>query len=261
MLFTTALNHALARFGLHERGNGPFLRQPVPMLLERAKGLFHDSAWTYEPKWDGFRMLATVRERSVRLTSRNGHSFTNLFWPVSDALRSFPTSVVLDGEVVAINNQGRPDFEVLQQRLRPRNGKLPGYLCFMVFDLLHANGHSLLSRPLEERQAILWELQPALQSDTVKLTEGFPRRQGSASHEGLRDDGARGRRHEAEEQHLPARFPGSRLDQGPHPSSGGVRRRRVSRQQLPSPQFADSWATRPQGKPSLFRIGWGGLVQ
>jgi bifunctional non-homologous end joining protein LigD len=118
-----------------------------------------------------WRRLGIVR---FRLISRNGHSFTNLFWPVSDALRGFPTSLLLDGEVIAINDQGRPDFEALQQRLRPRNGKLPGYLCYMVFDLLYVNAHSLLNRPLEERQAILWELQPALQSETVKLTEGFP---------------------------------------------------------------------------------------
>jgi bifunctional non-homologous end joining protein LigD len=174
MLFATAVTHALSRFGLHERGNAPFPRQPAPMLVEKAATLFDDPAWTYEPKWDGFRVLASVREGSVRLISRNGHSFTNLFWPVSDALRGFPTSILLDGEVIAINDKGQPDFEVLQQRLRPRDGKLPGYLCYMVFDLLFVNGHSLLNRPLEERQAILWELQPALQGDTVKLTEGFP---------------------------------------------------------------------------------------
>ena len=161
MRFITAVNHALSRFGLHERGNAPFPRQPAPMLVEKAATLFDDPAWTYEPKWDGFRMLAAVRDGSVRLISRNGHSFTNLFWPVSDALRGFPASLLLDGEVIAINDKGRPDFEALQQRLRPRNGKLPGYLCYMVFDLLYVNGHSLMERPLEQRQAILWAMQPA----------------------------------------------------------------------------------------------------
>jgi bifunctional non-homologous end joining protein LigD len=170
----TAVNHALSHFGLRERGNSPVPRQPAPMLVERAATLFDDPAWTYEPKWDGFRVLVMVCDGSIRLISRNGHSFTNLFWPISDALRGFPTSILLDGEVIAINDEGHPDFEALQQRLRPRNGKLPGYLCYMVFDLLYVNGHSLLNRPLEERQAILWELQRALQSDTVKLTEGFP---------------------------------------------------------------------------------------
>lgn len=118
--------------------------------------------------------MASVRDGSVRLISRNGHSFTALFGPITGALRGFPTSIVLDGEMICVNERGRPDFEALQARLRPRNGKLPGHLCFMVFDCLHVNGHSLLTRPLEERQAVLRELQPALQSDAVKLSEAFP---------------------------------------------------------------------------------------
>ena len=56
----------------------------------------------------------------------NGHSFTNLFWPISDALRGFPASILLDGEVIAINDKGPPDFGALQHRLRPQNGKRPG---------------------------------------------------------------------------------------------------------------------------------------
>jgi len=98
MLFITTVNHALARFGLHEWGNAPFPRQPAPMLVEKAATLFDDPAWTYEPKWDGFRMLASVRDGSVRLISRNGHSFTNLFWPVSDALRGFPDPETVERE-------------------------------------------------------------------------------------------------------------------------------------------------------------------
>ncbi len=144
------------------------------MLLQKADILYAASDWTYEPKWDGFRVLASVRDGSVRLISRNGHSFTNLFSPVSDALRGFPASILLDGEVIVINDKGQPDFEALQARLRPQNGKLPGHLCYMVFDCPYVNGHSLLSRPLENRQAVLWEFQHTLQTDAVKLTEGFP---------------------------------------------------------------------------------------
>jgi ATP-dependent DNA ligase len=51
---------------------------------------------------------------------------------------------------------------------------LPGYLCHVTFDCLYVNGHSLMDRPLEQRQAILRELEPALQCEPVKLTEGFP---------------------------------------------------------------------------------------
>jgi hypothetical protein len=54
------------------------------------------------------RVLASIRDGHVRLLSRNGHSFTNLFGPVSDTLRGFPTSILLDGEVIVINDKGQP---------------------------------------------------------------------------------------------------------------------------------------------------------
>ncbi len=173
-MFTATVTRALSGLGFDPRGTAPFPRSITPMLMHKADRLMSSPDWTYEPKWDGFRVIATVRDGSVRLLSRNGHPFTRLFGPVSDALRGFPASVVLDGEVVAITDEGRPDFEALQQRLRPREGKLPGHLCYMVFDCLHVNGHSLFSRPLEERRHILQELRPALAGDTVKLTVSFP---------------------------------------------------------------------------------------
>jgi len=81
------------------------------MLLSKADAMLSSNDWTYEPKWDGFRVLASIRDGHVRLISRNGHSFTNLFGPVSDALRGFPVSILLDGEVIVINDKGQPDFE------------------------------------------------------------------------------------------------------------------------------------------------------
>ena len=173
-MFEQIVARALSRLGLDQPGADLHPRQPAPMLLQRAEKVVASPDWVYEPKWDGFRTLASVRDGAVRLISRNGHSFTDLFGPVADALRAFPTPVVLDGEVIAINDRGQPDFEALQARLRPRNGKLPDHVCYMVFDLLYVNGHSMLTRPLEERQAVLWELQPALQTDAVKLSEAFP---------------------------------------------------------------------------------------
>jgi ATP-dependent DNA ligase len=56
---------------------------------------------------------------------RNGHSFTNFFRPVPDALRGFLTPIVLDGEIMVIDDHGRPDFEALQQRLRPQDASFP----------------------------------------------------------------------------------------------------------------------------------------
>ncbi len=122
MLFAKTVQQALARHQLDQEGKAPFLRQLAPMLLHNADALTSTPDFTYEPKWDGFRVLAAVRDGSTRLVSRNGDSFTRLFGPVTEALREFPTSLVLDGEVIAINDRGQPDFEALQARLRPRNG-------------------------------------------------------------------------------------------------------------------------------------------
>jgi ATP-dependent DNA ligase len=89
----------------------------------------------------------------------------------SEASRSRFSSM---GEVIVVNDKA----SLTSGRCRPGsdlgNGKLPGHLCYMVFDCLYVNGHSLLDRPLEDRQAVLWELQHALQTDVVKLTECFP---------------------------------------------------------------------------------------
>src|SRR6516165_10381940 len=129
-MFTATVTRALSSLSLDPRGTAPFPRSTPPMLMHKADRLVSSPDWTYEPKWDGFRVIATLRDGSVRLLSRNGHSFTRLFGPVWDALRSFPASLVLDGEVVAITDEGRPDFEALQGWLRPRDGKLPGHLYY-----------------------------------------------------------------------------------------------------------------------------------
>ena len=90
--------------------------------LGRAPFDNHDD-YVVEPKWDGFRVIAMMRGDSVQLFSRNLHPFTNLFRPITEALKDFPVPVVLDGEVVVFDKRGRPDFDALQGRLRPRKGR------------------------------------------------------------------------------------------------------------------------------------------
>src|SRR6516162_6288826 len=73
-MFTAIVNEALFRLGLNPRGTAPFPRSMAPMLMHKADRLVSSPDWTYEPKWDGFRVIATLRDGSVRLLSRNGHS-------------------------------------------------------------------------------------------------------------------------------------------------------------------------------------------
>lgn len=125
-------------------------------------------------KWDGFRLLAFVRDGKVELLSRNLHPFTALLRPIADSLRSFPAHLILDGEAVMLDERGRPDFEALQALLRPRDRKRPtGHLAYIVFDCLHINGQSLMRRPLDERRRVLEAVVKAVNSARVRPSEAF----------------------------------------------------------------------------------------
>ncbi|WP_104191978.1 ATP-dependent DNA ligase [Cryobacterium sp. Y82] len=125
-----------------------------------------DEGWAFEMKWDGMRALAYValREQTVRLITRNGHDVTASYPDlVADLLatvsaRSGTDSVVLDGEIVAVDKRGRPDFGLLQTRMKLTEAreivsaakKAP--VQFMLFDLLEVNGHPLTALPYSTRR-------------------------------------------------------------------------------------------------------------
>ena len=145
-----------------------------PMLATLAEGAFDDADWLFEIKWDGYRVEAVVRDRRVRLWTRNRVDAATYF----PGLAGPPDWIaareaVVDGEVVALDADGRPDFSLLQDRtglrgLEAATGRrspdgprlsaedrvaIP--LAYMVFDLLHLDGSSLLAVPLEERKRVL----------------------------------------------------------------------------------------------------------
>jgi hypothetical protein len=103
-------------------------RTSAPILMHKADALFTSPDWIYEPMWDSFWAIATVRDGAVRLISRNGHSFTNSFGPSPTRCAGFLISIVLDGEIMVTDDHRHPDFERLQQRLRLRGGTLLGHL-------------------------------------------------------------------------------------------------------------------------------------
>lgn len=87
-MFTQTVIRALSRLGWDQRGTDPYPRQFSPMPLGKADTMFSSPEWTYEPKGDGFRVLASGRDGAVRLISRNGRSFTNLFGPVPGGVKN-----------------------------------------------------------------------------------------------------------------------------------------------------------------------------
>lgn len=117
-------------------------------------GLDDPSQYTFELKFDGYRMLAARAGRQVRLESRRGHSWTARFQPVADAIASLPiTDAVFDGEVCAVTSDSRPSFQRLQQWA---GGERSGVaLVYAVFDLLWLDGRDLRALPIEERRQLL----------------------------------------------------------------------------------------------------------
>jgi bifunctional non-homologous end joining protein LigD len=135
-----------------EREPMPELGTIVPMKAVTAAGLPADGErWAFEIKWDGFRTLAFVAGGTVRLQSRSLNESTAEF-PELRGLGEAVASheVVLDGEVVALDEAGRPSFGLLQQR-----GKRRAPIVYMIFDLLYLDGRSTVGLRYDERRARL----------------------------------------------------------------------------------------------------------
>ncbi|MEO2062716.1 MAG: DNA ligase D [Christiangramia sp.] len=131
------------------------LRDPVqPMLATPAKEIFNDPGWIYELKWDGYRLITHVSDGQVYIHSRNGISYNSKFPNLVQDLEQIPQDVILDGEVVVLDEEGKPLFQELQNY----SSKTQGALRYYVFDMLFLNGHSMLDLPLTQRKSLIPEV-------------------------------------------------------------------------------------------------------
>jgi bifunctional non-homologous end joining protein LigD len=128
-----------------------------PMLATLFAAPFDDPDWLFEVKWDGFRAEAVVDGGAVRLWTRGEQDASRYFGPFLDP----PTwldarAAIVDGEVIALDPRGEPDFALLQSRIKGRGvAAEPTPFVYQVFDLLHVDDRSLLNEPLEERRRLL----------------------------------------------------------------------------------------------------------
>jgi bifunctional non-homologous end joining protein LigD len=140
--------------------------------------------WIYELKFDGIRLIAVKRDKKVSLLSRNQNDLSARFPEIIEAIENLPArECVIDGEVVALDNEGRSSFQLLQAR-EMEGRKSPIY--FYAFDLLQLDGKSLIGLPLEARKSILEKLcagagdpirySGAIGSDPKRLLEAVKRR-------------------------------------------------------------------------------------
>ena len=140
-----------------------------PMLATSRETPFSREGWIFEIKYDGYRLLAERRGREALLRSRRGHDMTATFPEIARAVRGLPyEGLVLDGEVVVPDGEGRPSFSRLQRRGRilKRNDALRSSIespaMYHVFDLLAIEGHDLRALPLLKRKAFLRSIVPSV---------------------------------------------------------------------------------------------------
>ncbi|GAA3929778.1 DNA ligase D [Chitinophaga oryziterrae] len=128
-----------------------------PMLATLTDKPFDNDDWIYEIKWDGYRAISYLSNGKVNLLSRKLISFNTKFPVIVDALKDWKVNAVVDGEIVAINDTGNPDFQALQNYVK--NGK-QARLVYYVFDLLWYDGKDYTDLPLTERKQILQNILP-----------------------------------------------------------------------------------------------------
>ena len=143
-------------------GREPMPENVVPMLAKLAKLPASDDGWAYEIKWDGIRAIAYLQPGRLHLESRNLNDLTPQYPELRALTRDLGAhEAVLDGEIVAFDDEGRPSFERLQQRMhqtsdsviRRRAKTYPA--TYVIFDLLYLDGHSLMEEPYTGRRRLL----------------------------------------------------------------------------------------------------------
>ena len=143
-----------------------------PMLATLVAAPFDDPGWQFEIKWDGFRVETVVKGADVRLWTRGQQDAARYFGTFLDPPSWIGAKeAIVDGEVIALDDHGEPDFALLQARIKGRGALSaePTPFVYEVFDLLSIDGESLLEAPLEERRR---RLKAALRTDPrVRLSE------------------------------------------------------------------------------------------
>jgi bifunctional non-homologous end joining protein LigD len=162
-----------------------------PELATLVKGVPTSGDWIYEIKYDGYRALAWLDDGEVRIASRRGLDWTKKYTNIAAALaRVRARSAIFDGEVAYVLEDGRTDFQKLQNTLGSNDPDEQARLVYFVFDLLFYDGVDLRDRPLEERKDLLrtilaGEGAPLKMSDHLKGGPAFFREACKAGLEGI----------------------------------------------------------------------------
>jgi bifunctional non-homologous end joining protein LigD len=126
-----------------------------PMLATLTDKPFDDPDWMFETKWDGFRAIAVAKPGHASLYSRNLNDISDKYPSICKALAAIKREAVLDGELVALDAQGRSRFQLLQNAERE-----PTRLQYCVFDLIYLDSKDLREWPLVKRKETLLKVLP-----------------------------------------------------------------------------------------------------
>jgi bifunctional non-homologous end joining protein LigD len=166
-----------------------------PMLATSIEKPFDDPQWLFEIKWDGYRAVSFIENHKHRLVSRNQNDLTAQYPELHELAKFLKTGVViLDGEIVALDEQGRASFSLMQQRtgLREHGRRaaprpdIP--VIYYVFDVIYLGGYDLRRVSLEERRQVLQELIVA--GGPLRVSDYFP--QGTALFKAAKENGLEG---------------------------------------------------------------------
>ena len=167
-----------------------------PMLATTVDEPFDSPDWLFEIKWDGYRAVAFIENGKARLVSRNQNELTARYPELKDLAKSVKAkTAILDGEVVALDEQGRASFSLMQQRTGFRPGGRRGGtnadvpVLYYAFDLLYLDGYDWRKLPLEERKKKLASI--LITGDSVRYSDHYER-QGKALFEMARQKGLEG---------------------------------------------------------------------
>jgi len=167
-----------------------------PMLAESIDEPFDGADWLFEIKWDGYRAIAFIENGKVRLVSRNQNDLTPRYPELKDLPQFIKAkSAILDGEVVALDDEGRASFSLMQQRTGFRPGRRRAVanadvpVLYYAFDLLYLDGYDWRRVPLEERKHKLASL--LITGDALRYSDHYET-QGKALFEMARQKGLEG---------------------------------------------------------------------
>jgi bifunctional non-homologous end joining protein LigD len=135
------------------------------MLAKVGEEPFNDKEWLFEIKWDGYRAIADLREKEPLFYSRNGISFLQKFPDVAEDFSLQKHKMILDGEIVVFDSDGKPNFQLLQQI----DDYPQAEVIYQVFDLLWLNGYSTEELALTERKELLKKA--LVETDRIKFCD------------------------------------------------------------------------------------------